>query len=78
MIIFEKRQPTLHEIIYSNIQLKIVDFFNYLGINLYKNTCWLRNSKRTAYHFVYAFHNLCIVFNQITLNANDKCNLFDS
>ena len=55
-----------------------MDSFKYLGINLYKNGCWFRTQKRTAQHSLYALHNLFIVFNQLNLNTNDKCNLFDS
>ena len=73
-----KGGPILHEFIYNNIQLEIVVSFKYLGINLYNNGCWLRTHKRTAHHSVYGLHNLFIILNQLNLNTNDKCNLFES
>ena len=57
---------------YDNKILDIVNNFKYS-----KWRCFL-TQKSIAQRSLVALHNLFIVFNQIDLNAKDKCSLFDS
>ena len=63
---------------YDNKILDIVNNFKYLGVKLFKNGKWFQTQKSIAQRSLVALHNLFIVFNQIDLNAKDKCSLFDS
>ena len=78
IMIFEKGRHTRYNFSLNNTILDIVDSFKYLGVNLYKNGDWNRTQKHIAQHSQFALHNLFTVFNQLELNIDEKCRLFDS
>ena len=78
IMIFERGRHSTFDFVYNNTVLDVVDNFKYLGIYFFKNGSWSRTQKYIARHSQSALHNLFIVFNQLSLNIDDKCNLFDS
>ena len=78
IMIFERGRHSTFDFVYNDTVLDIVDNFKYLGIYFFKNGSWSRTQKYIAKHSQSALHNLFIVFNQLSLNIDDKCNLFDS
>ncbi|XP_060583529.1 uncharacterized protein LOC132739756 [Ruditapes philippinarum] len=78
IMIFEKGRHTSYNFVYNDIVLENVNFFKYLGINLFKNGHWNRTQKKLAQHASFSLHNLFTVFNQLELSIGDKFKLFDS
>ena len=78
IMIFERGRHSTFDFVYNDTVLDVVHNFKYLGIYFFKNRSWSRTQKYIARHSQSALHNLFIVFNQLSLNIDDKCNLFDS
>jgi len=55
---FEAGRPTHYEFYIYNKRIEIVESFNYLGIQLYKNGNWNRTQKYIAQHASFSLHNL--------------------
>jgi hypothetical protein len=72
-MIFENGRHAIHDFVYNNTILEVVDSFKYFGIHLYKMVDGTGLTKRLAKHSSFALHNLFMVYNKIDLSKHEKC-----
>ena len=77
IIIFERGRPTQYDFYLYNKRIEIVESFEYLGIQLYKNGNWNRTQKHIAQHALFSLQNLFVIMNQTDLFTSQKMQFYN-